>query len=100
GLVVNGRLVVGRNGFAGELGHVLIPFERIEGAAGLAPQCNCGRYGDLESICSLTGIERTLLPALLREYQDHELHHAPSLREAAKRVRALAAAGDPMSQRI
>src|SRR5262249_3617364 len=45
GLVVNGRLVVGRNGFAGELGHVLIPFERIDDASDLAPRCNCGRYG-------------------------------------------------------
>ena len=100
GLVVNGRLVAGRNGFAGELGHVLIPFERIDGAAGLKPNCNCGRYGDLESICSLTAIERVLLPALLPAYPDHELHRAPTLRDAATRVRSLAAAGDQLSVRI
>jgi len=100
GIVVNGRLAVGRNGFAGELGHVLIPFERIDNAATLAPRCNCGRYGDLESICSLTAIERVFLPSLLPEYPDHPLHQEPTPREAAKRVRALAAAGDPLSRRI
>ncbi len=100
GVVVNGRLVVGRNGFAGELGHVLIPFERIEGAAELRPLCNCGRYGDLESLCSLTAIERVLLPALLPQYPTHELHRESTVRDAAKRVRGLAAAGDPLSVRI
>ena len=100
GLVVNGRLVVGRNGFAGELGHVLIPFERIDDAAGLSPHCNCGRYGDLESICSLTAIERVLLPALLPRYPAHELHRETTLREAARRVRSLAAAGDQLSLKI
>jgi glucokinase len=100
GVVANGRLVVGRNGFAGELGHVLIPFERIDGAGDLAPRCNCGRYGDLESICSLTAIEHVLLPALLPKYPDHRLREAPTTREAAKRVRALAQAGDPMSLQI
>jgi predicted NBD/HSP70 family sugar kinase len=100
GLVVNGRLAVGRNGFAGELGHVLIPFERIDGAGGLRPHCNCGRYGDLESICSLTAIERILLPALLPQYPDHELHRASTLRDAARRARSLAAAGDHLSLKI
>jgi len=100
GLVVNGRLVVGRNGFAGELGHVLIPFERIDGAGDLAPRCNCGRYGDLESICSLTGIERVLLPAMLSRYPDHLLHKVSTPRDAARGVRALAEAGDPMCLQI
>ena len=100
GFVVNGRLVVGHHGFAGELGHVLIPFERIEGAAGLVPRCNCGRFGDLESICSLTAIEHTLLPALLPKWPDHQLHQAPNMRQAAREVRALAEAGDPLCRRI
>ena len=65
GLVVDGRVVEGRNGFGGEVGHVLIPCEAIPALDGLRPPCNCGRDGDLESVCSLTAIERTLLPMFL-----------------------------------
>jgi len=60
GVIVGGRVVTGRNGFGGELGHVLIPHESVSGIEGVVPACNCGRTGDLESLCSLTAIRRTL----------------------------------------
>jgi len=99
GIVIDGRAISGRNGFGGELGHVLLPFERIDGIDGLQPRCNCGRFGDLESLCSLTAIERSLLPFFLAQHPGHELSTL-SLRDAAKRVRGLAEAGDPMCRTI
>ena len=51
GIVINGQLVYGHNGFAGELGHVII--ERN------GRLCGCGRRGCLETYCSATGIVRT-----------------------------------------
>jgi glucokinase len=99
GIILDGNVVKGRNGFGGELGHVLIPYQSIAGIAGLKPQCNCGRIGDLESLCSLTAIERTLLPYYLQLYPSHDLaQQAPH--QAAKLVRGLADQGDPMSQEI
>jgi len=62
--------------------------------------CNCGRQGDLESLCSLTAIEHSLLPFFLARFPDHELNKAGSLHQAAKRVRDLAERGDPMCREI
>jgi predicted NBD/HSP70 family sugar kinase len=62
GIILDGNVVKGKNGFGGELGHVLIPYQSITGTHGIKPGCNCGRTGDLESLCSLTAIERNLLP--------------------------------------
>ena len=53
GIVVNGEMVYGHDGFAGEVGHVIMfPEGRI---------CGCGRKGCLETYCSATGIVRTYL---------------------------------------
>src|SRR5262250_448939 len=68
GIILDGNVVKGKNGFGGELGHVLIPYQSIEVVEGVEPQCNCGRIGDLESLCSLTAIEKTLLPHFLKRY--------------------------------
>ena len=62
GIILNGEVVKGKNGFGGELGHVLIPYQSIAGTEGIQAQCNCGRVGDLESLCSLTAIQRNILP--------------------------------------
>jgi predicted NBD/HSP70 family sugar kinase len=73
GIILDGNVVKGKNGFGGELGHVLIPYQSIAGTSGIKPQCNCGRTGDLESLCSLTAIEKTILPYFLPRYPGHEL---------------------------
>ena len=99
GVIVNGRVVTGRAGFGGECGHVLLPTQRIKGLEGVDPQCNCGRVGDLESVCSLTAIRNTLLPTFLARNPEHELA-ALDVREAAKRVRGLAERGDAMCRDI
>ncbi len=73
GIIIEGNVVKGRKGFGGELGHVLIPYQSIAGIPGLKPECNCGRTGDLESVCSLTAIAKTFLPYFLPKYPGHEL---------------------------
>ena len=53
GIVVNGQLLYGHDGFAGELGHVTM----VRGEEGRT--CGCGRTGCLEAYCSATGVART-----------------------------------------
>lgn len=68
GIVVDGHLVYGSDGFAGELGHFIV---RPQGGR----PCNCGRCGCLETYCSATGVARTARemlatsdrPSLLRD---------------------------------
>jgi glucokinase len=99
GIILDGRVVKGKNGFGGECGHVLIPYQSIAGLAGIQPLCNCRRIGDLESLCSLTGIERNILPFLLPRYPGHELAKL-HLHEAAKLVRGLADKGDALGRDV
>ena len=75
GIVVNGQLLYGCDGFAGELGHVTM----VRGEEGR--RCGCGRTGCLEAYCSATGVARTareLLattnrPSLLRDMKAEEI---------------------------
>lgn len=53
GVVVNGQLLYGHDGFAGELGHITM----VRGEEGRT--CGCGRTGCLEAYCSATGVART-----------------------------------------
>ena len=99
GVIIDGNVVKGRKGFGGELGHVLIPYQSIPGIEGMKPQCNCGRLGDLESVCSLTAIEKTFLPYFLPKYTDHELGKVDRSK-AAKMVRGMADRGDAMCREI
>jgi len=99
GIILDGKVVKGKNGFGGELGHVLIPYQSIAGSGGIHPLCNCGRTGDLESLCSLTAIEGNILPYLLPRYPGHELGKQ-DLHQAAKFVRGLADKGDRLSREV
>jgi len=99
GIIIGGEVVKGRKGFGGELGHVLIPYQSVPGTTGMKPVCNCGRTGCLESMCSLTAIERSLLPYSLPQYPGHELAKL-DLHQAAKLVRSYAEKGDPLSKEI
>ena len=74
GIVINGQLVYGADGFAGELGHVIMRREN-------GRKCGCGRYGCLEAYCSATGVARTAreilsntdAPSLLREMKAEDI---------------------------
>ena len=75
GIVVNGQLLYGHDGFAGELGHVTM----VRGEEGRV--CGCGRTGCLECYCSATGVARTARemlaktdrPSLLREMNPEDI---------------------------
>jgi predicted NBD/HSP70 family sugar kinase len=99
GIILDGNVVKGKNGFGGELGHVLIPYQTIAGTSGIKPECNCGRTGDLESLCSLSAIERNILPYFLPHYPGHELAKM-DLHQAAKLVRGLADKGDALCKEV
>ena len=100
GIIIDGNVVKGRMGFGGELGHVLIPYQSIRGIPGMQPECNCGRVGDLESVCSLTAIWKTFLPYFLEKYPGHELGKLGDLKRASKLVRGMADKGDAMCREI
>ncbi len=97
GVIEKGQVIKGAAGFAGELGHVHIPMHGLLEPGQPLPHCNCGFDGDAESIASLTGIEKNLLPYWLTRYPDHALAKADSLAKAAKLVRAHGENGDPMA---
>ncbi|HUA31454.1 MAG TPA: ROK family protein [Streptosporangiaceae bacterium] len=99
GVVERGRVVSGAAGMAGELGHVWIPMEGLAAPGQSVPGCNCGLSGDAESVASLTGIEKNLLPYWLTRYPDHELARVDPGR-AAKLVRGFGEAGDEMALAI
>src|SRR5439155_27182725 len=99
GVVEAGRIVRGASGMAGELGHVHIPLDGLLEPDQPVPECNCGFSGDAESVASLTGIGKNLLPYWLGRFPDHELAGQP-IEKAAKLVRSLGERGDPLALRI
>jgi glucokinase len=100
GVVERGRVVQGAAGMAGELGHVWIPMDGLLGPGQPVPACNCGLPGDAESVASLTGIQKNLLPYWLSQFPDHELAQVSPVAAAAKLVRGLGEAGDPLALEI
>ncbi|HET7724215.1 MAG TPA: ROK family protein [Propionibacteriaceae bacterium] len=99
GVIEMGEVVKGAAGMAGELGHIRIPMGDLLVEGQPVPQCNCGLYGDVESIASLTGIRKSLLPFWLTQYPDHPLHDMP-IDQAAKAVRGYGVDGDEMALKI
>ena len=100
GVVEAGRVIRGAAGMAGELGHVHIPMEGLLADAQPVPVCNCGFAGDVESIASLTGIERNLLPYWLKRFPEHELARVGSIGQAARLVRSYGDLEDPLALEI
>jgi glucokinase len=100
GVIEAGRVVKGAAGMAGELGHVQIPMYGLLAEGQPLPTCNCGFVGDAESVASLTGIERNLLPYWLTRFENHELSRVADPKEAAKLVRAYGEREDPLALKI
>jgi glucokinase len=96
GVVVNGRVVSGAAGMAGELGHVQIPLHDVLEPDQPLPMCNCGFGGDVESVASLTGIKNNLLPYWLKRFPDHPLASEP-IGRAAKLLRGYGEKKDPLA---
>ena len=99
GVIESGTVVRGAAGMAGELGHVHIPMDGLLGDDQPVPECNCGFVGDVESVASLTGIRRNLLPYWLSRYPQHDLAGRP-IDDAAKELRSFGERGDEMARKV
>ena len=94
GIVVNGQLVYGCDGFAGELGHVVI--DRSEHAR----ECGCGRKGCIEAYCSATGMARTAREWMAIRNTPSTLRDIPSDQLESKDIAIAAAQGDQLAKEI
>lgn len=92
GIVINGRLVYGHDGFAGELGHVIV---RRGGRL-----CGCGRRGCLETYCSATGIVRTVHEMLSSTDTPSLLRDIPLDKVTSKDIYDAAEQGDKLALEI
>lgn len=93
GIVINGQLVYGHDGFAGELGHVIV--KRNNGRL-----CGCGRTGCLEAYCSATGVARTAREFLEIRTEPSLLRNIPIEEITSKNVYDAAIAGDKLAKDI
>jgi glucokinase len=92
GIVINGQMVYGHDGFAGELGHVIV---RQNGRP-----CGCGRKGCLEAYCSATGVARTAREFLVAKSDKSLLRDIPAEEITSKDVYDCAVKGDKLAQDI
>ena len=92
GIVVGGTLVYGHDGFAGELGHVII---RRNGRS-----CGCGRNGCLEAYCSATGVARTACEFLMNRTDSSLLRDKKPEELSSKDVYEAAIKGDKLALEI
>ncbi len=89
GIVVNGQIVYGHDGFAGELGHTLaVPGGRV---------CNCGRKGCLETYVSATGIKRTVYELLCTTNLPSKMRDVPFNKLTSKDIYDYAMEGDQLA---
>ncbi|MBN2612271.1 MAG: ROK family protein [Bacteroidales bacterium] len=86
GIVVNGNLVYGHDGFAGELGHVNV---KLKGR-----DCGCGKKGCLETYVSATGIKRTVFHLLGERTCESDLRNVSYTDLTAKMITEAARKGD------
>jgi glucokinase len=93
GIVANGKLVYGHDGFAGELGHTtVIPNGRLHEGT--------GKRGSLESYASATGVRLTTLEILEKSTEPSSLRSVPSDQIDSKKVYEAAIAGDTVAKQI
>lgn len=94
GIVINGQLVYGCDGFAGELGHVTM----VRGENGRL--CGCGRKGCLEAYCSATGVARTAREMLEKTKRPSLLRELDADKITSLDVSIAAGKGDEMAKEI
>lgn len=93
GIVVNGQLVYGHDGFAGELGHVIVRPNN-------GRLCGCGRTGCLEAYTSATGVARTAREFLEVRNEPSSLRQIPIQDITSKDVYDAAITGDKLALEI
>lgn len=94
GIVVNGQVVYGSDGFAGELGHVIVD------KSSEARSCGCGRKGCLETYCSATGVARTAKMIVSSSERPTLLRNIPLDEITSKDVAIAAGQGDEVAKEI
>ena len=93
GIVANGKLIYGHDGFAGELGHtIIIPNGRLHEGT--------GKYGSLESYASATGVRLTALEMLAKTDEKSILRDVPAKKIDSKKVYDAAIQGDKLAKEI
>lgn len=92
GIVANGQLIYGFDGFAGELGHMIVEPD--------GRPCGCGRKGCLETYCSATGVVRTAIAMLEESSEATSLRDIATDKLTSYEVYKAAMAGDAMAQEV
>ncbi|MBL7698321.1 MAG: ROK family protein [Chitinophagaceae bacterium] len=93
GIVANGKLIYGHDGFAGELGHtIIIPNGRLHEGT--------GKLGSLESYASATGVRLTALEMLAKTNEKSILRDIPPKRIDSKKVYEAAMQGDKLAKEV
>lgn len=90
GFVSNGKLIYGHDGFAGELGHVIVSPD--------GRQCSCGRKGCLETYVSATGVKRSAYKMIAKYTSPSLLRNIPFNQMDAKIISEAALAGDTLAR--
>ncbi len=89
GIVINGEVLYGSTGFAGEIGHIIM----VPGGR----DCGCGRQGCLETYVSATGIVRTVEELLAQRRDPSPLRKVPADELTSKMITDAAKEGDPIA---
>ena len=89
GIIVNGELLYGADGFAGELGHTVVDPE--------GRHCACGKRGCLETYVSATGICRTVFELLAQRLGPSRLRDVSFNHLTSKQIYEAACDGDPIA---
>jgi len=91
GIVADGKLIYGHNGFAGEIGHTSV-FMGQEGR-----ECGCGKKGCLETYVSATGITRTMMALMAESRNPCSLRSVSVGKLNSKMIYDAARNGDPLA---
>lgn len=89
GIVANGEMIYGFDGFAGELGHVIVDRH--------GRTCGCGRKGCLETYCSATGMKRTAFQLLCDMTEESELRQYNYFELNSEKIYDAALRNDPIA---
>ncbi|MEG2061895.1 MAG: ROK family protein [Alistipes sp.] len=90
GIVSNGEMIYGHDGFAGEAGHIIVERNGRE--------CGCGRKGCLEAYVSATGIKRTAFELMAKMMVKSKLRDIPFADFEASMLSTAAEQGDPIAR--
>ncbi|MEO8583357.1 MAG: ROK family protein [Flavitalea sp.] len=93
GIVANGKIILGHDGFGGELGHtIIIPNGRMHEGT--------GKRGSLESYASATGVRATAIEMLAKTDKVSSLHQIPVEQIDSLKVYEAAVSGDELAQEV